>query len=102
MEVPRPTGLARSQTAPSRRRRATLTAMRRPPRPSSAANSERPRLLDHLVRRGQQRFRDGEAERLGGLEVDDKLDFYHLLHRQIARELYQSLSVIYSDGVPPG
>jgi hypothetical protein len=28
--------------------------------------------LDHLV--GQQRFRDGEAERLGGLEVDDELE----------------------------
>jgi hypothetical protein len=32
-------------------------------------------LLDHLVSGGQQRFRDGEAERFGGLEVDDKFDF---------------------------
>jgi hypothetical protein len=33
----------------------------------------RPPLLDHLVRGRQYRFRDGEAERLGGLEVDDQL-----------------------------
>src|ERR1700734_1494080 len=40
-------------------------------------------LLDHLVSGGQQRLRDGEAERVGGLEVDDQLDFYGLLDRQI-------------------
>ena len=32
-------------------------------------------LLDHLVRAAEQRERDGEAQRVGGLEVDDQLDF---------------------------
>jgi poly(3-hydroxybutyrate) depolymerase len=40
-------------------------------------------LLDHLVSAGQQRFRDGKAERLGGLDVDGQLDFYGLIDRQI-------------------
>src|SRR5271169_2163156 len=44
-------------------------------------------LLDQLVGGGQQRFRDGKAERLGGLQVDDQLDFCDLLHRQIGRLL---------------
>src|SRR6516162_10248720 len=39
--------------------------------------------LDHLISGGQQRFRDGEAERLGGLEVDDQFELGGLLHRQI-------------------
>src|ERR1700692_1018524 len=30
-------------------------------------------LLDHLIGGGQQRFRDGEAEHFGGLEVDDHI-----------------------------
>jgi hypothetical protein len=30
------------------------------------------RLLDHLICVRQQRFRDGKAERPGGLEVDDQ------------------------------
>ena len=33
------------------------------------------RLLNHLIGGRQQRFRDGEAEGLGGLEVDHELDF---------------------------
>jgi len=37
----------------------------------------------HLVGGGQQRFRDGEAERLGSLEVDDEIDFCDLLHREV-------------------
>jgi hypothetical protein len=41
--------------------------------------------LDHLVSSGQQRFRDGEAEGLGGLQVDDHLEFCRKLNRKIAR-----------------
>jgi hypothetical protein len=40
-------------------------------------------LLDHLIGDGQRRFRNCEAERLGGLEVDDQFEFSRLLDRQI-------------------
>ena len=39
--------------------------------------------MDHLVGGGQQRFRDGEAERLGGFEVDDEFELARLHGRQI-------------------
>src|SRR5258706_2977613 len=42
-------------------------------------------LLDHLVGASKQWQGNRDAERLGGLEVDDQLDFYHLLDRQIGR-----------------
>ena len=40
-------------------------------------------LLDHLVGRGQQRFRDGKPERLRRFEVDDQLEFGRLLDWQV-------------------
>jgi hypothetical protein len=44
-------------------------------------------LFDHLVGAGEQRDRDGDAKRLGFLEVDDQLDLGELLDRQIGRLL---------------
>src|SRR5262249_14294798 len=41
-------------------------------------------LLDHVVGSGEQRRRDGEAERFRCLEVDDQLELGRLLHRQSA------------------
>jgi hypothetical protein len=42
-------------------------------------------LLDHLVGTAKQREREGDAERLGRLQVDDELDFGWLLDRQVGR-----------------
>jgi hypothetical protein len=38
-------------------------------------------LLDHLIGEREQRRRNVEAERLGGLEVNNKLEFGGLLDR---------------------
>src|SRR2546425_9452363 len=47
--------------------------------------SEVHRLLDDLIRPQQQRGWDSQAERLGRLEINDKLKFRRLLDGQIAR-----------------
>src|SRR6516225_1222624 len=50
--------------------------------PSPAMNS---RLLNDLICGRQQRFRDGESERLGGLEVDNEFELGRKLDRQVSR-----------------
>jgi hypothetical protein len=37
--------------------------------------------LNHLIRSPQHRLRNGQAERLGGLEIHDELEGRGLLHR---------------------
>src|SRR5262245_29207524 len=39
--------------------------------------------FDHLVGAGEKRRRDGEADRLGDLEVDHQLEFVRSLNREI-------------------
>ena len=43
-----------------------------------------PTLFDHLVGEGQQCRRNLEAERLGGLKIDDQLEFRGLLDGQVS------------------
>src|SRR6266852_1434877 len=40
-------------------------------------------LVDHLVRAGEDRRRDGEAQCLCRLQVDDQLELRRLLHGQV-------------------
>jgi ABC transporter substrate binding protein len=47
----------------------------------------RPDLLDHLIGAAEQRERHGEAERPGGLQINDQLGFRRLLDRQVGRPL---------------
>jgi hypothetical protein len=41
------------------------------------------RLFDHLIGAGEHNCRDLDAERLGGLEVNDQLVLGRRLHRQV-------------------
>src|SRR5204863_6091452 len=51
---------------------------------STRSGHSRP-LFDHLVGAGEQRLRHGEAERLGGLHIDDELELGRLLDGQVGR-----------------
>ena len=42
-----------------------------------------PFSLEHFVGTYKERFRGFEPERIGGLEIDDKLEFCRLLDRQV-------------------
>src|SRR6516162_4795777 len=52
---------------------------------SPASEGEGCRSLDDLVGTGEDRRRDRQAKRLGGLEVYDQLEGRRLLNRQIGR-----------------
>src|SRR5262249_23268291 len=41
--------------------------------------------LDDLVGTAEDRQRNGQAERIGGLQIDDQLEFRRLLDREIGR-----------------
>ena len=43
------------------------------------------RLFDDLVGAGEDRWRDRQAERFGGYEIDDQLECRRLLDRKIGR-----------------
>src|SRR5262252_11024740 len=47
--------------------------------------SERSLLFDHLVGAREHRPGNGKTERLGALQVDDKLEFGRLLDRNVGR-----------------
>src|SRR5262249_27891412 len=61
----------------------------------------RSNLLDYLIRSQQQRWRDGEAERLGRLEVDHELELRGLLDGQIGRLRALENLIDVGGGAPP-
>src|SRR5215472_1848846 len=68
-----------ASAAPRRR-----AARRGAPRPRQRGTCDG-RSLNHFIRPPQQRRRNGKAERLGGLEVDDEIELVRLLNWEVAR-----------------
>src|SRR5262249_11969243 len=50
---------------------------------SDGTSAVHPPLFDHLVGAGEKRFRNGQSERLGSLEVYDQLEFVRQLNRRV-------------------
>jgi hypothetical protein len=58
------------------------------------------RLLNHLIGCGEQRLRNGQAERLCGVEIDNQLILGRRLHRHVGRLLALENAVDVVDRTP--
>ena len=58
------------------------------------------KLLDHLVRAAEERWRNGKTQRLGGFEVDHQFELGRLLHTKICR-LGAFQDLVGEDGCAP-
>ena len=68
----------------------------------SAINRHNRQLFDHLGGAQHNRWGYGKTERLGGLEVEDHLEFCRKLHREIARLLAAQNAIDISGGATVG
>src|SRR5258708_28691065 len=90
IDAPSPFIWARSNGGRGRRGSAALSrehAMAALSTPTQMMRARAIPLFDHLVGAAEQRDRNGDAERLGGLEVDDEFHLGGLLDRQGGRAL---------------
>src|SRR5881396_2521426 len=58
--------------------------------------------FNHLISAAEHGLRDGEAERLCGLEVDDQLVLGRRLHRKVGRLLALEDAIDVTGGAPEG
>src|SRR5215475_10383105 len=74
-------------------------AVKATPRRTFAPQQKRP-LFDHLVGAGEQRRRNFDADRLGGLEVEDEIKLRRLFDWDFAR-LGPAQYLVHQLGGPP-
>src|SRR6516164_8804280 len=63
----------------------TSFEVREVPLAAMSSRSNLASLLDHLVSAGEHRRRHLNAERFGGRQIDDEIEFGWLLNRQVGR-----------------